>query len=39
MTKQDLENLATYRTHKKCQCLSCQEARKILAETDRRIAK
>jgi hypothetical protein len=34
MTPEELESLAIYRNHKYCQCVSCQEARKILAEYD-----
>ena len=34
MTPEQLESLAIYRKHKKCQCVDCQEARKALAEYD-----
>ncbi len=34
MTREQLEALAEYRMHKGCQCASCKEARKVLAEMD-----
>ena len=34
MTASELESLAIYRTHKNCQCVHCQEARRALSEYD-----
>jgi len=34
MTPEQLESLAIYRNHKKCQCVHCQEARRALSEYD-----
>jgi hypothetical protein len=34
MTDHRLDVLATYKTHKKCQCPDCMEARRILKEMD-----
>jgi hypothetical protein len=39
MTAIQLQILARYRKHKKCQCLFCQAARDILAERDKKGAK
>lgn len=36
MTRQQLEALAVYRTHKYCVCKDCRIARQALAEMDRR---
>ena len=35
MTSKQLESLAVYRKHKNCQCVHCQEARRVLSEYDR----
>jgi hypothetical protein len=34
MTPEELQCLATYRKHKKCQCVDCREARIVLSEYD-----
>jgi hypothetical protein len=34
VTPEELESLAIYRNHKKCQCVHCQEARRVLSEYD-----
>ncbi len=35
LTSQQLEALAVYRTHKKCQCENCQKAREALVHYDK----
>jgi hypothetical protein len=35
MTDKQLEALAVYRKHKKCECVDCKEAREVLAEFDK----
>lgn len=34
MTPEELQSLAVYRNHKKCLCVHCQEARRVLSEYD-----
>jgi hypothetical protein len=34
MTPEELQSLAIYRKHKKCQCVDCREARIVLSEYD-----
>lgn len=34
MTREQLAALAEYRKHKGCNCASCKEAKKVLAEMD-----